>query len=157
MRWKNNRALIIRALLTTLLSMPVLVHSAEVDDLKTTAEQLIAALNKGDLDTWATLVHEQAVGFYAFSPFPVEGKAALRQNFQGLLSTTEHLAITPLNFQYRVVGDTGYVWGHVMIAFKPKDGPLRVSWARELMTYGKSGGQWRMVTVHVSAIPANGL
>lgn len=156
MQWGKNRALIILALLTTL-SSPVIVHSAETDDLKATAEKLIASLNKGDLDTWATLVHEQAVGFYAFSPFPVEGKAALRQNFQGLFSTTEHLAITPLNFQYRVVGDTGYVWGHVMIAFKPKDGPMRVFWARELMTYSKSGGKWRMVTVHVSAIPTNGL
>ena len=48
--------------------------STEVDELRTTAERVIAALNKGDLDTWATLVHEQAVGFYAFSPFAVEGK-----------------------------------------------------------------------------------
>ena len=138
------------------LCVPSVVQSAEVDDLKSTAERLITALNKGDLDTWATLVHEQAVGFYAFSPFPVEGKAALRQNFQGLLSTTESLTITPLNFQYRVIGNTGYAWGHVMIAFKPKDGPLRISWARELMTYAKVGGKWQMVTVHVSAIPASG-
>jgi ketosteroid isomerase-like protein len=130
---------------------------AEIDDLQVAAQQLITALNKGDLDTWATLVHEQAVGFYAFSPFPVEGKTALRQNFQSLLRTTESLTITPLNFQYRVSGDTGYTWGHVVIAFKPKDGPLRISWARELMTYAKVGGKWQMVTVHVSAIPAEGL
>ncbi|MBI3245211.1 MAG: nuclear transport factor 2 family protein [Deltaproteobacteria bacterium] len=139
------------------LCVPSVGRSTEVDELKATAEQLIAALNKGDLDTWSTLVHNQAVGFYAFSPFPVEGKAALRQNFQGLLSTTESLTITPLNFQYRVVGDTGYTWGHVVIAFKPKDGPLRITWVRELMTYAKVGGKWQMVTVHVSAIPANGL
>jgi ketosteroid isomerase-like protein len=139
------------------LGVPSIARSAEVDDLQAAAEQLITALNKGDLDTWSTLVHEQAVGFYAFSPFPVEGKAALRQNFQGLLSTTESLTITPLNFQYRVVGDTGYTWGHVVIAFKPKDGPLRLTWVRELMTYTKVGGKWRMLTVHVSAIPANGL
>jgi ketosteroid isomerase-like protein len=143
--------------LLTMLWIPSVVRSAEIDDLKTTAERLIGALNKGDLDTWATLVHEQAVGFYAFSPFPVEGKAALRQNFQGLLSTTESLAITPLNFQYRVIGGTGYTWGHVVLAFKPKDGPLHITWVREIMTYTKVEGKWQMVTVHVSAIPANGL
>jgi ketosteroid isomerase-like protein len=143
--------------LFTTLWIPTAGRGAEVDDLKATAERLIAALNKGDLDTWAPLVHEQAVGFYAFSPFPVEGKVALRQNFQGLLSATESLTITPLNFQYRVIGDTGYTWGHVVIAFKPKDGPLRITWVRELMTYTKVGGKWQMVTVHVSAIPANGL
>ena len=151
----GRQALSLCVLLTTLW-IPSVVRSAEVDNLKATAERLIAALNKGDLDTWATLVHEQAVGFYAFSPFPVEGKVALRQNFQGLLSTTESLTITPLNFQYRVIGDTGYTWGHVVIAFKPKDGPLRITRVREVMTYTKVEKKWQMVTVHVSAIPSNG-
>ena len=152
----SRRVMLVCVLLAGL-GVPSVVQSTEVDDLKSTAERLIGALNKGDLDTWATLVHEQAVGFYAFSPFPVEGKAALRQNFQGLLSATENLTITPLNFQYRVIGDTGYTWGHVVIAFKPKGGPLRITWVREIMTYTKVEGKWQMVTVHVSAIPANGL
>jgi ketosteroid isomerase-like protein len=152
-----GRQVMLVCVLLAALGIPLVGRGAEVDDLKTAAEGLIAALNKGDLDTWSTLVHDQAVGFYAFSPFPVEGKAALRQNFQGLLSTTESLTITPLNFQYRVIGDTGYTWGHVVIAFKPKDGPLRISWVREVMTYTKVEKKWQMVTVHVSAIPANGL
>jgi len=152
-----SRRVVLVSLLLIGFGVSSIVQSADVDDLKATAEGIIGALNKGDLDTWATLVHEQAVGFYAFSPFPVEGKAALRQNFQGLLSTTESLTITPLNFQYRIVGDAGYTWGHVVIAFKPKDGPLRISWARELMTYAKVGEKWQMLTVHVSSIPANGL
>jgi ketosteroid isomerase-like protein len=156
MRVIGKRVVLVCGLLAAL-CVPAVGRGAEVDDLKAVAERLIAALNKGDLNTWATLVHEQAVGFYAFSPFPVEGKAALRQNFQGLLSTTESLVITPLNFQYRVIGNIGYTWGHVVVAFKPKDGPLRISWAREIMTYTKVGGKWQMVTVHVSAIPANGL
>jgi ketosteroid isomerase-like protein len=156
MRVIGRQVILVCGLLAAL-GIPSVGHSAEDDDLKTTAERLIASLNKGDLDTWSTLVHDQAVGFYAFSPFPVEGKAALRQNFQGLLSTTESLTITPLNFQYRVIGDTGYTWGHVVIAFKPKDGPLRITWVREVMTYAKVEKKWQMVTVHVSAIPANGL
>src|SRR5215813_4506577 len=117
MNWVKKQAMALCVCIVAF-GLPAAGRGAEVEDLKATAERLIGALNKGDLDTWATLVHEQAVGFYAFSPFPVEGKPALRQNFQGLLSTTESLAITPLNFQYRVVGDTGYTWGHVMIAFK---------------------------------------
>jgi len=156
MSWIGRQAMFLCVLLTALW-IPAVGRGAEVDDLKATSERLIAALNKADLDTWATLVHDQAIGFYAFSPFPVEGKVALRQNFQGLLNTTESLTITPLNFQYRTIGDTGYVWGHVVVAFKPKDGPLRITWGRELMTYTKVGGKWQMVTVHVSAIPANGL
>ena len=70
----GRRTMLVCVLLAAL-GTPSVGRGAEVDDLKATAERLIAALNKGDLDTWSTLVHEQAVGFYAFSPFPVEGKA----------------------------------------------------------------------------------
>jgi len=139
------------------LSIPSAGRGAEVDDLKATAEQLWTALNKGDLDTWSTLVHDQAVGFNLISPFPAEGKAAMRQIFQGLFTTTESFTITPLNFQYRTIGDTGYAWGHVVVAFKPKDGPMRTMWGREIFTYTNVEGQWRMVTVHASAIPTNEL
>jgi len=156
MRVIGRRTMLVCVLLAAL-GTPSVGRGAEVDDLKVTAERLIAALNKGDLDTWSTLVHDQAVGFYAISAFPTEGKAALRQNFQGLLSTMENFTITPLDFQYRTIGDTGYVWGHVVVAFKPKDGPMRTMWGREIMTYTKGEGKWRMVTVHVSAIPSNGL
>ena len=152
----SGRAMSMWVLLLAL-GIPSVGRGAEVDDLKATAERLIAALNKGDLDTWSTLVHDQAVGFNLISPFPAEGKTALRQGFQGLFNTMESFTITPFNFQYRTVGDTGYVWGHVVVAFKPKDGPMRTMWGREIMTYTKVGGKWQMVTVHASAIPANGL
>jgi hypothetical protein len=79
----------------------------------------------------------------------------MRQIFQGLFTTTESFTITPLNFQYRTIGDTGYACGHVVVAFKPKDGPMRTMWGREIFTYTNVEGQWRMVTVHASAIPTN--
>lgn len=104
-------------------------RSAEVDDLKTSVEQLIGALNKRDLDAWSPFVHDQAVSFGLISPFAAESKAALRQGFQGLFASMETFTIVPLNWQYRVVGDAGYAWGHVMVTFKQKDGPacIRVS------------------------------
>lgn len=156
MRVIGRRTMLVCVLLAAL-GTPSVGRGAEVDDLKATAERLIAALNKGDLDTWSTLVHDQAVGFNLISPFPAEGKAAMRQAFQGLFNTMESFTITPLNFQYRTIDDTGYAWGHVVVAFKPKDGPMRTMWGREIMTYTKVEGKWRMITVHASAMPANGL
>ena len=151
------RRVMLACVLLTGLGMPSIVRSAEVDELKASVEQLIGALNKRDLDAWSPFVHDQAVGFGLISPFPAEGKAALRQGFQGLFASMESFTIVPLNWQYRTVGDTGYAWGHVMVSFKPKDGPVRITWGREIMTWTKVGGKWQMVTVHASPIPANGL
>jgi ketosteroid isomerase-like protein len=102
-------------------------------------------------------VHDQAVAFNLISPFPVENKAALRQGFQGLFATMDSFTIVPLNWQYRLVRDSGYTWGHVMVTFKPKDGPARIMWGREIMTWTKVAGKWLMVTIHSSPIPASGL
>jgi len=136
---------------------PSVGRGAEVDDLKTAVEQLIGALNKKDLDAWAPLVHDQAVGFGLIAPFPADNKAALRQGCQGLCTSMESFTIVPLNWQYRTVGDTGSAWGHVMVTYKPKDGPVRIMWGREVMTWTKVGGKWQMVTVHASPIPVDGL
>jgi ketosteroid isomerase-like protein len=152
----GRRAMCTGVLLVALF-IPVAAPGNEADDLKAAAERLWAALNTSDLDTWSTLVHDQAVGFNLISPFPVEGKAAMRQTLQSLFNTMERFTITPLNFQYRSIGDMGIAWGHVVVAFKPKDGPIRTMWGREILTYTKVEGKWRMVTVHASSIPTGGL
>jgi ketosteroid isomerase-like protein len=156
MPWSNKPLVYLFIVLATW-SIPAIGRGADVDELKTAVEQLIGALNKKDLDAWSPLVHDQAVGFGLISPFPADHKAALRQGFQGLFPSMESFTIVPLNWQYRVVGDSGFAWGHVMVTFKQKDGPTRIMWGREIMTWTKVGGKWQMLTVHASPIPANGL
>src|SRR5215470_14101968 len=99
-------------------SVPEIGRGAEVDELKTSVKQLIGALNKKDLEAWSPWVHDQAVGFGLISPFPADSKAALRQGFQGLFDSMENFTIVPLTWQYRIVGDSGFVWGFVMVTFK---------------------------------------
>lgn len=152
-----NKSFVLLRIFFVFFCLPSVGQGAEVDDLKTSVEQLIGALNKKDLDAWSPFVHDQAVGFGLISPFPAENKAALRQGFQGLFASVESFTIVPLNWQYRTVGDTGYAWGHVMVTYKPNDGPVRIMWGREVMTWAQVGGKWQMVTVHASPIPADGL
>jgi hypothetical protein len=54
MQWKKIHIVIFSVLLT-ILSIPTIVRSADVDDLKASTEQLIAALNKRDLDSLVPL------------------------------------------------------------------------------------------------------
>jgi ketosteroid isomerase-like protein len=51
---------------------------ADIDDLKATFEQIVGAINRRDAAAYASHWHEQMVAFPPFSPFPVDGKAALR-------------------------------------------------------------------------------
>ena len=124
-------------------SVPAIRRGADIDELKTAVEQLIGALNKKNLDAWSPSVHDQAVGFGLISPFPANSRAALREGFQGLFASMESFTLVPLNWQYRVVGASGYAWGHGMVRFKPKDGPTRMLWGREIMTWTRWEGSGR--------------
>ena len=47
------------------------------------------------------------------------------------------------------------VWGHTALAIKPKDGPLRTTFARFTFIFVKTDTQWREAAVHVSQIPSD--
>jgi ketosteroid isomerase-like protein len=129
---------------------------ADIDELAATFAQVVAAVNRRDLGAYSNFWHEQIVAFTPFSPFPVDGKATLRQMAEANLATVESLTATPLNPQCRVVGSTGIVWGHLSIALKPKDGPLRAVFERFTFIFAKVDGQWREVAVHASLLPSGG-
>ena len=148
-----RRAVLMFVLITSLFT-PAAVRGADVDDLKATFEQGIAALNKRDLDAWSTFWHDQIVAFGPVSPFPTDGKAARRQVFQSLFNNSESFTATPINPQYRVIGTTGIVWGHFMTAVKQKDGPMQTTFGRLLVTYTKVDGRWLLVATHGSRIPS---
>jgi len=148
-----RRAVFMFVLITSLFT-PAAVRGADVDDLKATFEQGIAALNKRDLDAWSAFWHDQIVAFGPASPFPTDGKAARRQVFQALFDNSESQTATPINPQYRVIGTTGIVWGYIMIARKPKDGPLQTTFGRLLITYTKVDGKWLTVASDLSRLPS---
>ena len=127
---------------------------SDLDDLKAAFAHLAQALAARDLDSLATLWHEQIVTFQPFSPFAVEGKAAQRQVFGALFENSEVIGGAPINPQFRIVGDVGIVWGHFALAIKPKDGPLRTSFVRSTFTFTKIDGKWVELVVHHSLIPS---
>jgi ketosteroid isomerase-like protein len=127
---------------------------ADVDELKATFEQMVAAINRRDANAYSAFWHDQIIAFPPFSPFPVDGKATLRQVAEANFANSESVTATPINPQCRVVGSTGIVWGHISLAIKPKDGPLRAVFGRFTFIFTKVDGQWREVAVHVSQLPS---
>lgn len=127
---------------------------ADVDELKATFEQVIAAINQRDADAWTSFVHDGFVVFPPLSPFAVEGKEAFRQFAQMFFAGSESVTVTPINPQFRVIGETGVIWTHLALSIKPHDGPLQTLFVREIVTYAKAGGKWRAVSNHLSRIPS---
>src|SRR5262244_2024801 len=80
---------------------------ADIDDLRATFEQAVAAINRRDLNEYSALWHEQIVAFPPFSPFPVDGKAAVRQLAEANFANVESGSLMPINPQCRVIGTTG--------------------------------------------------
>ena len=148
------KGLVLVFALSALLFAPSAYRGGDVDDLKATFEQGIAAVNKRDLDAGSALWHDQIVDFGPVSPFPTDWKAARRQGFQALFNNSESFTVTPLNTQYRVIGDTGIVWGHAMFVMKPKDGPMQTNFGRAMGIWTKVEGKWRQVAAHLSRIPS---
>ena len=127
---------------------------ADIDELAATFEQMVAAINRRDASAYSSFWHEQIVAFPPFSPFAVDGKATLRQVAEANFAQAESVTFTPINPQCRVVGTTGIVWGHLSLALKPKDGPLRAMFNRFTFVFAKADGKWQEVAVHVSALPS---
>ena len=126
---------------------------ADVDELKATFEQVIAAINHRDAEAWLSFVHGDFVMFPPFSPFALEGKEAFRQ-FATLFVGCESVTVTPINPQFRVTGETGVIWTHLALAIKPKDGPVQTTFVREIVTYERSSGRWLAASNHISRIPS---
>ncbi|SRR5712692_4334958 len=127
---------------------------ADIDDLKATQEQVLAAINRRDLAAFVSLHHDQVVVFLADAPFALDGKGMLQQAMQALLATTESITATAINPQYRVIGNTGIVWSHTALAVKPKDGPLQTTFGRITVTWVKTDGKWLAAAAHASLIPS---
>lgn len=64
------------------------------------------------------------------------------------------VTVTPKNPQFRVIDNTGLVWGEYTITTTPKDKPPTTVAVRFTRTYVKSGGQWLLVLYHVAPLPA---
>jgi ketosteroid isomerase-like protein len=126
---------------------------ADLDDLKATFEQVVAAICRRDANAYSAIWHEQMVAFPPFSPFAVDGKATLRQAAEANFANAESVTFSPINPQCRVIGSTGLVFGHTALTIKPKDGPLNTTFARFTFIFAKTDGHWREVLAHVSQIP----
>ena len=78
-----------------------------------------------------------AASYFLSLPVEAYGKAARRKDCAQLLSSMETFTVTPENPDYRVVGETGLVWGTCTIVVHPKGGETATFRMRFSRTYIK--------------------
>ena len=144
-----------------LLVVPQFALGADVADLKAMYEKVIKGWNNLDAVTIASMVYPGSVLFDGNAPFPDEGpvgpmkdtQAQLAEGLKTTMSNLDFVSITPYNLQYRVVGNTGIIWGYYTSNSKPKGQPSTTNHVRMTATWIKSDDKWFCLTTHFSAIP----
>jgi ketosteroid isomerase-like protein len=133
---------------------PSAARGDDIADLKATFDQEVKALNSRDFKAYVASAHDQVILFGIYPPFELEGIEAYRQRYFTLFSTYQSVTFTPLNPQFRVIGNVGVAWGHDQVELKPKDGPLQIYPGRYTFVYMKADGKWLRVVVHASPPPS---
>ena len=141
-----------------LLVIPQFALGDDVEDLKAAYEKGIQAYDSLDTEALASMVHQGMVSYGYNAAFPnvmpmKDTKEYAARGMKMEFSNLEYIHIAPYNMQYRVIGDTGIVWGHYTAYYKPKGEPLGIQHARITSTWIKKDGKWHMVMSHSSAIP----
>ena len=148
------RRVLISLTIIALLIVPQFAAGSDLDDFKAFNEKIVKAWNSFDAETIAKINYPGAIILEVDNPFP----SVLPPDFDaaGLktwFATLDYLNIAFYNVQYKVVGDTAVSWGFYSMSFKPKGGLAESHYIRFNLTAVKSGGEWKMLTAHHSAIP----
>jgi len=151
------KRLIISVAALVLLVAPQLALGSDVDDLKAANEQLTKAFIARDAAAIASMIHPGAVNFESAFPLiaPEQDTVAQLTNFyKAILGSLEYLIVLPYNTQYKVVGNTGIVWGHNTVYEKAKGEKAQTIYERTTVTWVKSGGKWLVLMAHSSPLPS---
>ena len=140
-----------------LISQPAIAD--DLADLKATHMMLIKANNTGDMETVFESVDDRAVMFGATNGIPhvirgKENKAFVKQLYVKFHET--HVLILMWHKpDYRVIGNTGLVWGLIESTTISKNSGIRQkSYLKASETYVKSDGKWIWVLGHYTPIPS---
>jgi hypothetical protein len=129
----------------------------DLADLKATHLGALQAMAAGNVEAWLAVFHGENVRVYANSPIPMDYKgvdrAALRRDLEASFAGNESYTLVPVNLQYRVIGDTGIVWGYHVDVVRKKEGPGSATLNQITAVYARVGGKWLRVCTHISPVP----
>ena len=140
-----------------ILCIPVVpVWADDLEDLENSFDEILERLNAKDLKGFLTGWHPDAVLMVYDYVFPVDradaGDEIWSQIFDDFFVATQRIRLTPIDVNFRVVGDAGIVWGRAQTLTELKDGTREVVNLRVSATFVKTNGRWLLLSWQ-SAVP----
>lgn len=112
-------------------------------------------LERGDAVAYTAAFADNAVFHSALSPFRVEGKAAIRAQFNQLFQIYPKRKVLVRQPVVRVYGDDLVIQNAYSVLYLTETtGKLRVVPSRSTTVWTKASGSWQIVEQHVSPMPA---
>jgi ketosteroid isomerase-like protein len=147
------KSVIRTGLVLGILSVSSLALGQDLAALKAGFAAEIEALDTKNLEATVDGAHDDIVLFGVFSPFPIVGKEEFQRTVQEYFSQHEQATFTPFDAEFGVIGETGVAWGDYRMAIIPNGGSLSHSEGRYIFTYAKAGGEWKLLSMHISPLP----
>jgi ketosteroid isomerase-like protein len=134
------------------MSQPALAD--DLADLKATQMRMVKAVQAGDVETMFGIFHDGRIRFGANSAFPsvMRDRERTKQAYAKFFET-HRFRIIWYKPDYRVVGNTGLVWGLNEINVMSKNGPTQRLFLKTSLVYVKSEGKWKLILNHYTPIP----
>ncbi len=100
------------------------LQAGDVDDLKESFETALRYLENKDLNRFLNSFHPEAVLFVRNQIHPIDrvelGERGWKEMFESFFSQILSVGYTQKAIQFRVIGDTGIVWGLTRLAVDQK-------------------------------------
>jgi ketosteroid isomerase-like protein len=151
----KTRWVISLIVLVAFILLPQVSLADDLADLKATHQKLFAAFNSGDVETSMDLWLEGGIFLPASRAFPVVVNIVRGKKMWSRFFQTHMIIMTFYKPEFRVIGNTGLVWGHVdELMMNKEKGVGQRSFLKFSMTYVKTEGKWKVASYHSSPIPS---
>jgi len=149
-----------RRTLVSLLVFGILISplsAGDVDDLKAAFDQALEYLSQKDLDAFLTIWHPEAVLFSRNEIHPVDRSKlddrVWADQFEDFFARIVSAGYTQQAVEWRVVGDTGLVWGLTRFAVDPRFEAGFEQDTRLTAVFVKEDGKWLILLWNNAPLP----
>lgn len=130
----------------------------ETEQLEQVFQDILDQLRDRNRDAFLDHWHPEAVLFRRNYLFPVDraksGADDWARTLDAFFERTVAADFRPANLEFRVIGDTGMVWGTGQFFIDAKEGGGSSQQQRLSAFFARLEGKWKIVHWHASAIPA---
>ena len=126
---------------------------SDIEELKASFELTVKLYNSGDIDGYFALIHDDVVYYTTGISSPIEGKDAVRNLYDNLLSQAENTHWESIKPKFLVNGTTGIVWSPFKHTIKWKNQSISVIKGSDTEIFTKLNGEWVKIFEHMSYFP----